>query len=478
MIWFEVGLLIVTAVLFWIHRSYRLEYVTETYKKERKYFFCFSLWIWDKYGRRCNPAVKAHLKQLHPAGHEIHDIEHYYVEKISLALKLFIAICLVTLLAAVKYSALDPIVDSYFLKRKEAGEGTVSYVLEYTVDETSGHGEIEVPVEEQRLSGEETEELFQRVKSYLDLVILAENPAFDQIETDLFLPDSVPDEPVHIQWLPDNYEVLESDGKVHNEELAQSFVTSVTARMVYEDIQTDYEIPLVILPRSLSREESIQKNLEDKIDHENAQRDHTLFCLPDSIDGMPLIWSLKNNYLPEKIFLMGIIGMIALSIYKDRNLRETIKKRNRQMEADYPQVVYKFVLLIGAGLTARMAWERIVSDYERQGGRRYVYEEMLASKREFSTGKSEIQVYESFGMRCKSQNYLKFSSLIIQHVKKGGRGMEALLQEEGRSALHKRREAAKCLGEEAGTKLLMPMMLMFIIVLILIVVPAFLSIGL
>ena len=81
-------------------------------------------------------------------------------------------------------------------------------------------------------------------------------------------------------------------------------------------------------------------------------------------------------------------------------------------------------------------------------------------------------------MRCKSQNYLKFSSLIIQHVKKGGRGMEALLQEEGRSALHKRREAAKCLGEEAGTKLLMPMMLMFIIVLILIVVPAFLSIGL
>jgi hypothetical protein len=44
-------------------------------------------------------------------------------------------------------------------------------------------------------------------------------------------------------------------------------------------------------------------------------------------------------------------------------------------------------------------------------------------------------------------------------------------------AFEERKEAAKRLGEEAATKLLIPMMIMLIIVFLMILVPAFWSFG-
>ena len=50
-----------------------------------------------------------------------------------------------------------------------------------------------------------------------------------------------------------------------------------------------------------------------------------------------------------------------------------------------------------------------------------------------------------------------------------------LLQKEAEDAFEERKSIARRLGEEAGTKLLVPMVLMLLVVLILIMVPAFLS---
>ena len=477
MVYVQVALLIVTGVLFLFHSSYRKEYVIQNHLGKKKYLYSFSLWIWDKFNRKSSPKVNERIKQLYLDGQEEQELEQYYVGKISFGLVLFLVVNMISLIAAAMDHSNNPIIDAYYLVRNDAGEGTLSYVLEYNVDGGTD-GEMEIPVEERQLSAQETETLFQRVKEYLDKAVLGRNHSFNEIETDLFLPLNVPGEPVEIQWLPKDHRLLGSTGKVLNESLQEKEVTGITARIVYKESQTDYEIPLVILPRSLNEDERIRKGLEQKIMEENEKNENNYFCLPDSLNGSSLSWRLKDSSLSERLFVLGMLCMVVMSVYRDRILEERVKKRCAQIETDYPQVVHKFVLLLSAGLTVRRAWERIVEDYEKKEIYRYVYDEMELSRREFSTGKSEIKVYESFGLRCKSQNYLKFSSLIIQYIKKGGRGMEELLLEEGRSALLKRRETAKCRGEEAGTKLLMPMMLMFIIVLVLIVLPAFLSINL
>ena len=76
------------------------------------------------------------------------------------------------------------------------------------------------------------------------------------------------------------------------------------------------------------------------------------------------------------------------------------------------------------------------------------------------------------------QEYLRLGALLSQNLRKGTKGLNDLLKLEAVQAFEERKARAKRRGEEAGTKLLLPMFLMLIEVLIIVVVPAFLSIQL
>ena len=105
----------------------------------------------------------------------------------------------------------------------------------------------------------------------------------------------------------------------------------------------------------------------------------------------------------------------------------------------------------------------------------WLYREMKYTRIQMESGVPEIQAYLEFGQRMELQQYKKFSQLLIQYIKRGSKGMQALMQQEAAEAEKQRRDLAKQLGETAGTKLLMPMMLLLIIVLLIVMVPAFLS---
>ena len=166
------------------------------------------------------------------------------------------------------------------------------------------------------------------------------------------------------------------------------------------------------------------------------------------------------------------------------------------MTSDYPEVVSKLSLYVGAGMTVRLAWKKMALEYlkkqkekeenaqnkrnsknkERENDKRYVYEEMVFTLREMESGVGELQAYQHFAKRCRLQKYVKLVSLLEQNVKLGAKGFLESLRKESKEALEERRSNAKTLGEEAGTKLLVPMMLMLAIVMVVIIVPAFMSI--
>ena len=151
------------------------------------------------------------------------------------------------------------------------------------------------------------------------------------------------------------------------------------------------------------------------------------------------------------------------------------------MLLDYPEIVNKFTIYTGAGLTIRRAWEKIVMEYEKSEKlemKRYAYEEMKLSWRELESGIGEQECYEHFGERCRLQPYLKLGALLSQNLRKGTKGLSELLRAETDLAFEERKAAALRMGEEAGTKLLLPMFLMLSVVLLIVIVPAFLSIQL
>ena len=71
----------------------------------------------------------------------------------------------------------------------------------------------------------------------------------------------------------------------------------------------------------------------------------------------------------------------------------------------------------------------------------------------------------------------KLAFLLISHLRQGNEKILSLLSDETDAALEERRNLARKKGEEAGTKLLFPMMLMLVVVMFLILLPAFSGFG-
>ena len=106
---------------------------------------------------------------------------------------------------------------------------------------------------------------------------------------------------------------------------------------------------------------------------------------------------------------------------------------------------------------------------------RYLYEEVTRCVRELSGGMSEALVYERLGIRCGAQSYVRLCTLLTQNLKRGNSELLTLLTEEASKASQERMDHARKAGEEAGTKLLLPMMLLLGVVMVIIMIPAYMS---
>lgn len=177
-----------------------------------------------------------------------------------------------------------------------------------------------------------------------------------------------------------------------------------------------------------------------------------------------------------KLLVFAAAAVSVLIIADKRQKQRLIIKRKEQLRYDYSEMISKIALLVGAGMSVRGAWERMAVDYHDSGKKmRYVYEEMWESYNQLRNGISELTVYEQFGRRCGTKEYLKFSTLIIQNMKKGTKDLVAMLELEAIEAFEERKNLARKYGEEAGTKLIFPMIIMLGIVMVIIMFPAMAS---
>ena len=172
------------------------------------------------------------------------------------------------------------------------------------------------------------------------------------------------------------------------------------------------------------------------------------------------------------IFITGVVTGIFTWIIKDKDIEKEVEKKRSYMEAEYFVLVNKLTLYLGAGLNIYQAWVRM-TESESQNP---IYAEMRYTCKEMENGLSQAEALEAFAKRMRSQRYVRFITLLVQSLHKGNKELVFLLQQESAAAREERRVYVLQKGEEMGTKLLFPMILMMGIVMVLIMVPAFLSI--
>lgn len=342
---------------------------------------------------------------------------------------------------------------------------------------------VKIQIAEQQYSKAEVKEMFERVIRRMDTLILGENKSFDRVERNLNLLAKVPDEPVEVTWELDRYDVMNIKGEIQKQKLRETgTVVNISAVLTYTEDETKqarYQCAVCVYPQKLTKEEMENQSIVREIQRkEKEEREHPFFYLPEKVGDQTLTYYRKMPDRGLVLIIMGVLVGILLKALDKQNQEKKMAERKNQMILDYPDIVNKLTLYMGAGMTVKRAWKKIAEDYKRQRditGFRYAYEEMCSSCHEMDSGVAESSCYENYGRRCDVQAYVRLGALLSQNLRKGTKGLTQLLKAEALQAFEDRKANARKRGEEAGTKLLLPMFLMLSVVLVIVIVPAFLS---
>ena len=345
---------------------------------------------------------------------------------------------------------------------------------------------VEFNVAAKQYTLEEINKNFVLAYEYILENMLKENESLENITSDLNLVTNVLKYGVKVDWYSNNYNIVDYDGTVNNSDFQLKNIEFIsiqlTANLSYGDQTCEFPIDIKVFPPYLTEEEhfiqSIQKAIAEASDNSIYE---DKINLPTVVDGTLIEFKAPNKDDPASVIvILGVIMTIVLLIGVEGQKKKEKNNRDRQLKYDYSEVVTKLTLLAGAGMTISRAWEKISLDYKKQRENNacklhFSYEEMLITHYQMKSGMPEGKAYAEFGKRCNMKEYLKLGALLEQNLKKGTKGLTQMLENECLEAFEERKNIAKRLGEEAGTKLLAPMGIMLIIVMIIVIVPAMLS---
>lgn len=368
-----------------------------------------------------------------------------------------------------------------FLERGALGSQPTEEELEVSID----HGEsyrITVTVPPKRYSQEEVIQALDAAIEALDAIIPGDNDSLLFVNRNLELVTNLPDSPVTVSWDIDQPLLVDDRGMLSDEIPEEGAKVKLEGRLQLQEEERVYERTIYVYPPVKEEEEEIRDQIAKAITKENEGREEEAYLyLPTMLNGSELEWSALPDYTGIEVFGLSLAAGIfyGFSYYQSEEKRK--KEQEQQMMRDYPEIVGKIVLLLGAGLGMRKVFERIACDYQKQmegkspKEKRYGYEEILLTYQEMENGISEQEAYERMGKRCSVSAYRSLASLLTQNLKKGSKGLLELLKQESQEALENRRRGAQAAGEIAATRLLLPMGMMLVVVLIILTVPAFMS---
>lgn len=295
--------------------------------------------------------------------------------------------------------------------------------------------------------------------------------------------------------------LMDSDGTLHNETLPPGTVVTgylsliMSTDIVPENVDGEakylktqyhsapYRIYVGIVPRELSRYESLLLQLQQAITAEDeGSLGENMLSLPTEIDGQHIYYSEHEDRSYLLLPLLGVIAAMAIYMRQGQARRTEKKQREALLMLDYSELVSKLMVYIGAGLTVRNALETISQHFDALIARgikadRPLYQELRTMVIQFRRNMPESEIYLSFGRRVNLKPYTKLVSLIEQNRMNGARNLRAMLELEMEDAFEQRKTTARRLGEEAGTKLLLPLFIMLGIVMIIVIVPAMSALG-
>lgn len=407
-------------------------------------------------------------------------VREYYVKKAACFLAVLVGGMAVSLICLCIYLLRGEETKMQSVVRPGYGEGDRKELLTVHVEGEEDDRELEINVQERRYTNDEKQRLLDRALLELEQMLPGENDSLDEVRKNLVFPQSLADGAVKASFLTIPYGVIAEDGSLTGSEDENGTQVEIQGTLTCAGMETVHTMFVKVFPPELPEQERFMQSVRKEVEQADVRDSHEETVeLPKRVEDRELEWIRKKENPFPAVFTLTLILACGFWIEMDSATHRRAEERKGQLLLDYPDLMWKMTMLLGAGLSMKGIFTRISDEYLREKKNskkmRHVYEEVTYTCREMQSGIPEAQAYERFGKRCQLPEYIRLGSVLSQNLKKGSKGLIQLLETEAESSLADRKNHARKIGERAGTKLLFPMMIMLGIVLVILMAPAFLS---
>lgn len=392
------------------------------------------------------------------------------------------AVCLVFLLLAGYAEASEHKLNGKNqIIRGSPGSAQQEIELQLNAEELLENYDYNLTVPATGITQEEAGKYFERAKKEIDTRFFSNGETAGHVTSSVNMEESYVKGLVNAEWLLNQYHAVEIDGTIVTDAVGEEGeLVQADVKLSCGEYKEEYMFSFMVFPPKLSREEQLLKSIRAEVREESEKKGTKKLTLPTEVEGVQLKWNEKKQHLVWKVLLFEIIVIVLLGLSARERQRLAEKERKDQMQLDYSEVVNKLLILLGAGMTLKQSWNKISAQYaekrkKKEVEKRHIYEEMMITSREISDGESDRLAYQKFGERTDLSVYQRLVRILVQNLQTGSRGLCTLLGQEAESAMEERKALARKLGEEAGTKMLMPLICMLGIVIAIIIVPALMS---
>ncbi|HET7627424.1 MAG TPA: type II secretion system F family protein [Bacillales bacterium] len=172
----------------------------------------------------------------------------------------------------------------------------------------------------------------------------------------------------------------------------------------------------------------------------------------------------------QLLFIAGIAMTAFMPAFMIKRLSDKEKKRNDAIVMELPELLNKMILLVNAGETVQLALIRCVGSKEDSNHPLYNHLREVVNK--LTNNESFPLVMNNLSKSCGIQEVSIFSTTVLLNYRKGGQDLVLSLRELSQDLWRKRKAISKSKGEEASSKLVFPLVLIFLAVLIIVGWPA------
>lgn len=353
----------------------------------------------------------------------------------------------------------------------EGDEERILYIYNSRLNEEQS---IKFDVKEGNYSNSEVELYLNTVAERFEIYVKSKFNHFQEIDGPMILPESFMNCRVEFYYLPsDNIDI---NGWFIHENWETFVILKYKYYLIYEDIKKDCVIEIKVNEKAFTSEYISMYSkykIDSILDSLNNDKNSTEIILPK--DYVFFDSPSRFSWIDAFILIIFIILICVVLVRFELKIREIHIKKMKKIHLTY--LISNFVLFYNTGMTIKKSLEysmqnrikALTSDNEIKVQLR-IFLGMLEQNEGIQVAANSFNDY--FG----SSECRRFTRLLIQNLKQGDHLLAHQLQQLAESMWDDRIRHARKESEKASSKLIFPMLLIFIVILMITIIPTLIEV--